>query len=239
MKISRYFLVFLTVTSLTCATLKKSYPDVHINADIHFWAGQMAEHAQFAYDLTADLSLKDEGKMIEKQFKDFLKRYGHSQDEQRDQQKQFLNLSNEIKQYQEKVRQALKKAGDTDKIKFALLTHMDEETDYAQKKARGHQLSKKEEAKFWGQEHQEEAETMAALIKPNEKPLIDRAKDIAHQLKNKKLEVVIKANEELDKLGKRLDQAPGKSNIPAKLAAHEERERKYAAKILERMEKAS
>lgn len=203
--------------------------------DVTFWAGQMAEHAEFASDFTNDQTLKSEGLALAAKFK---KLKGINNPDL-NLIPTFLELSKEIKAYQARVRTYLKKRKNEypDKaLNLDLLDHMDLETDYAIKKAEGKKLSKNEEIAFWSKEHEGEAKVIAVLANTGSeaqevKKEAEQVKSLLganHRFWNNSLEKAEKGNAELNALAKKIDKNPSINKIPAKLAQHEERERKRA-----------
>lgn len=216
-----------------------------INKHIQFWAGQFKEHAEFCSDFTPDPLLKAQGLKIAKQFKEFVR----NSNDNPDRAEKFLQLSRNQKAYQDQVYSSIKKAplknenGKLDKkIKLDLVDHMNKENAYAQDKARGKKYTATQEAKFWSEEHEGQAKTMASLMTPKAGKLETEAKDVASSLKLNKwvgTENTIKqANQELDKIGDALAADHEKSKVPAMLAEHEKRERNYAKEIFQRLDQA-
>lgn len=212
--------------------------------DINFWAGQMVEHAEFASDFTNDAELKKEGLALAAKFKNLpsiknpdAQLIAH-----------FLELSKEIKAYQARVRTYLKKRKNeypNKALSLDLLDHMDLETDYAVKKAEGKKLSKNEEVAFWSKEHEGEAKVIAVLSVPGSSEAQEVKKEAEevksqlgsnHRYWNNSLQKVEKGNAELDALAKKIDTNPSINKIPAKLAKHEERERKRAQETFRKLE---
>ena len=217
---------------ITAATQIKA----QILNEMAFWAQQYSEHAELASRFSQNKSLINEGMLLEKKINAFRSKLNINDKAVAE----FNQISNDMKKYQNKVKSSLKKdsADPTVKIKIDLLDHMNLETDYAQKKANGKKFSKSEEIKFWSTEHEGEAKVMAAFMNPDAPELKDEAEDIASELSSTRsiwspnAEPVQKANEELNEMALAFERTPNLNNIPAKLAKHEERERKRAAQIL-------
>lgn len=204
----------------------------------------MAEHAEFASDFTNDATLKQEGLALAEKFKKNLK---HLSNPDIELIPTFLELSKNIKDYQARVRTYLKKRKNEypgKALSLDLLDHMDLETDYAVKKAEGKKLSKNEEVAFWSKEHEGEAKVIATLA--NQGSEAQEVKKEAEQVKsllgsnhrfwNNSLEKAEKGNAELNALAKKIDENPSINKIPAKLAKHEERERKRAQETFRKLE---
>lgn len=215
--------------------------------DISFWAGQMVEHAEFASDFTNDPALKKDGLALAAKFKSL----NQVSNPDVNLIPTFLELAKEIKAYQANVRKFLKKQKNTlpnKALNLDLLDHMDLETDYAVKKAEGKKLSKNEEISFWSKEHEGEAKVIATLANPNSsnpeeaEEVKKEAKQVEsllgsnHKFWNNSLEKVEKGNAELDELAKKIGEHPSINTISAKLAKHEERERKRAQETFKKLE---
>lgn len=213
--------------------------------NITFWAGQMAEHAEFASDFTNDATLKKEGLALAEKFK---KNHKHLSNPDIELIPTFLELAKNIKDYQARVRSYLKKQKNTypnKALNLDLLDHMDLETDYAVKKAEGKKLSKNEEIAFWSKEHEGEAKVIAVLSIPGSSEAHEVKKEAEevksqlgsnHRYWNNSLEKVEKGNAELNALAKKIDAHPSINKIDPKLAKHEERERKRAQETFRQLE---
>ena len=229
---------------LFAASLAQSKLAVQTVDDITFWAGQFVEHAEFASDFTNDQALKSEGLALAAKFK---KLKGINNPDL-NLIPTFLELSKEIKAYQARVRTYLKKRKNEypgKALSLDLLDHMDLETDYAVKKAEGKKLSKNEEVAFWSKEHEGEAKVIAVLSVPGSSEAQEVKKEAEevksslgsnHRFWNNSLEKVEQGNAELNALAKKIDENPSINKIPAKLAKHEERERKRAQETFRRLE---
>ena len=230
------FIVFLLSMSLTIqAKLNEMDKD-----NIRFWSIQMVEHAEMASDFTRNAELKKRGLELARDLKKFNKGNLTEKDKQ-----EFLEYCDKMKVYQNDVRtdvKASKENKEQKDLNLALLDHMDKETEYAKKKAEGKQFTQKEEVQFWSEEHEGEAYVIATLMNPKGAKLKKEAQQLEKKLKSNahawadSLAVVEKANAELDAIGNELNQDPSKTRVPAKLAKHEERERKRAAETFSLLE---
>lgn len=195
------------------------------NYDKSFWSNQQQEHAEFCIDFAKNPHLKKEGEKIALQFEK-LKNTCPAD-------KELISLTKKIKKFQKKVLQDLDPKDKDYTIKVDLIEHMNLEANYILRKM--HQvLSKKDEIAFWKKEHEGEAKAISYFMinkadakQPN--LLVSRLKNETEQ---PSAESIIIANQELEELGKILEENPGMTRLPHKLANHEHRERLYAATIL-------
>lgn len=241
-------ILLLTGVAINCPATTYAVAQPKIAAsivdDINFWAVQLLEHAEFASEFTNDSTLKSEGLALAAKFKN-LKNISNLD---LNLVPTFLELAKEIKEYQARVRTYLKKRKNEypgKALSLDLLDHMDLETDYAVKKAEGKKLSKNEEVAFWSKEHEGEAKVIAALSNPGSseaqevKKEAEEVKNLLganHRFWNNSLQKVEKGNAELDVLAKKIDTNPSINKISAKLAKHEERERKRAQETFRKLE---
>lgn len=232
----------LLLSSVSVLSIAAQEPINSVKAEVNFWAGQYVEHAEFAAGFTQDPLLKNEGMELKQQVLTFKKALQNNPDFQA----QFQKLSQNMKEYQDKVMAYVKKQPKSKikDIQLDLLDHMNLETEYASKKSTGKHMSKEDEANFWNKEHEGEAKVMNALIVPTAPRLKEEAGNVAARLKkntgwlkSSDLKTVEQANQELNAIGKELDKDPAKSEIPAKLAKHEERERMHAEEIFKQFNK--
>lgn len=228
----KLFIGLLTALMLTNLHARQFSVDYHIK----FWTPQLLEHVKFAHGFTTDPVLKQEGSQLMQEWNNFKDNMSYSKQNV----KNFLTLSDKNLAYQSKVASDVKnsdKKKEEKNLHKDLLDHMDKETKYAKRKARGEKLSKEEDAKFWSEEHEGEAKVIAVLMKPDAPALKAEAQEIEKDLKNNhgimtqsSVAVIKKDNARLDELAKKVN--PSNNKIPKDLADHEARERKYAAEIL-------
>lgn len=228
----------------------KSEPIINTTTlrDIDFWTNQFKEHAEFAADFTNNEQLKNKSIQLQDKITQIQNRTIPNKSSL---QQEFIGLADQMEKYQNEVMSYLKKNSKDPKkeygLQLALLDHMNQETDYARKKASGKKFTPEQEAKFWSTEHKGQAEVMTTLIKanvPGGASLKVEAANVMKELEDNigyftssDINTVEQANQELDAIGKQLDKDPKKSSISAKLAKHEERERAYAQTIFEHIQK--
>lgn len=222
----------MKVISLICLLLGGALQAKH-QADIPFWSGQFKEHAEFCIDFTPNAQLKEHGRNLIRKFEDLQK------EDPNVCKKRFINTAKEIKKFQKLVDKTITSKDPDASIKHDLIDHMNKETDYAIKRVERGRLSKKEEVKFWSEEHEGEAKATAYFMTTTN-GLKTEAKQLEAQLKKNKsvqsLQVVEQANMKLDQASAELDAQPQKTRMPKKLEKHEARERQRAKEIFEELD---
>jgi hypothetical protein len=231
---------YVLILSLIFFSISANKNLQEILPDIEFWLNQFREHAEFASNFTNDTKLREKGLVLAERAKS-LSEFSTATKKNQD---QFLALCDSMKNYQNKVMSHLKKDKQRKSLEIDLLDHMNQETKYARQKAQGKKFTKTQEANFWNTEHKGQAKVMTQLINssiPGAANLKEDANNVLKQLEenegyisNSDIATVERANEELNAIGEQLKQDPKKSNIPEKLAAHEERERHYAENIFKK-----
>lgn len=219
--------------------LSKKMSVEQIQDDISFWAGQLQEHAEFGADFVTDRLLKKKGTDLAQEFAS-IKNGTHDQERQ----KNFLSAAQKLGKYLSDVQVSLRDHHEPkNSIKWDLINHMKLENGYAQDKARGKVFTRKEEVKFWSEEHEGEAKATAYFLKSETGNLKIEAQELAKRLQknahrwiNTDIQLVEDANKELDMIGAALKKDPSQTNMPQKLANHEKRERERAIQTLKKME---
>lgn len=235
------------------AGTKKIFP---IEDEIYFWGRQMKEHALFLHLGLEDVDLKNEAFQIQNEWDAFMTINFKSTIDKTN------KLTNNLEKIKREVNKLIEKTSELNKrviltlktgkwigwIFISLAEHMQKETDYFARKISDRIFSREEEIKFINTHHSEETGTIAQLIDPSEKDVIeivklytDRGEILSNMSEHENLLLLsIKYSSELEKFvaetGPKLKYGKIKSIISPILAEHAHREFERFTKTLRRLE---